>query len=85
MKFYKDNSNNNFYWNKIENNKLNAIYYFRCFTRFFNNGKIHNIKNAAYVESFNLKVFRLNGITYGNAKKFTKQSWRKFVKLQAFL
>jgi hypothetical protein len=84
MKFYID-INNNYYWHKIEINKLNAIYYFRYFTRFFNNGKIHNIKNAAYVESFNLKVFRLNGITYGNAKDFTKQSWRRFVKLQTFL
>jgi hypothetical protein len=42
MKFYKDNSNNNFYFNKIQFFKLNSIYCF-CHNKyciiFFKNGK----------------------------------------------
>ena len=43
----------------------------------------HNNKNAASI-SFKYKGFYLSGIHYGNNKDFTKQSWRKFAKLQAF-
>lgn len=57
--------------------------------RFFKNGKTHNIKNFAYLYGI-YKTFCINGKTYnaedyGNPDKFTKQSWRRFAKLQAFL
>ncbi len=85
MKFYKYTNNIN-YLNKIYNNKLTAIYInYYMTTKFFKNGKEHNSKNACYTRYDCYKYFCLNGESYGTEKDFTKQSWRKFVKLKAFL
>jgi hypothetical protein len=91
MKFYIDKYKNNFYyWNKTRINKLNAILnsknalnYAKC-VYFFKNGKFHNTKNAAYIEINGYKQFFINGHCYGY-NDFTKKSWRRFVKLKAFL
>ena len=91
MKFYKYKDDCN-YWNKIKKYELTAIYYQpnrSIYVQFFKNGKLHNAKNASYVTYHGMKAFNLNGNFYGNfyGKKndFTKESWRRFVKLQAFL
>jgi hypothetical protein len=84
MKFYKDKVNKYYYWFKIINNKLTAIHYDRS-TRFMKNGIFHNNKNAAIIYCSSYKEFSLNDKKYGNENTFTKQSWRRFVKLQAFL
>ncbi len=78
MKFYNKKK-----WSEIMKCKLTAIYRNNIYIAFFKNGKINNNKNAASV-SFKYKGFYLSGIHYGNNKDFTKQSWRKFAKLQAF-
>ncbi len=82
MKFYKDK--NNYYWFKIRRNKLTVIYHDNRCVFFYKNGKRHNSKNASFVDSNTLKVFRLNDKFYGDEKKFTKKSWRRFVKMQIF-
>lgn len=82
MKFYIDN--NGYYWNKIFNNNLTAIYYNSFAIKFFKNGEKSNSKNASYINNIN-KQFFLNGKYYGSKNKFTKQSWRRFVKLNTFL
>jgi hypothetical protein len=83
MKFYID-KDNHYYWDKIRENKLTAIY--SSFSvQFFKNGKFNNIKNADYININNNKIFSLNGKRYGDHNNFTKHSWRKFAKLQAFL
>ena len=84
MKFYMD-KNNIFYYNKIKNNNLTCVYYDNIAIRFFKNGKYNNTKNAAYITYNGYKSFYLNNIFYGDQAKFTKYSWRRFVKLQAFL
>ena len=84
MKFYKD-KNNWYYWVKIKNNKQTIIYCDNYILIFFKNGKIHNYKNAAYIGLDGYKEFCLENEEYGDEEKFTKESWRKFVKLQAFL
>ena len=88
MKFYKINYISNLddkitaIFNILNINSLHCV-------RFIKNGKHHNPKNAAYVNSRGYKEFRLNNIYYGYAngyaKDFTKLSWRKFIKLLAFL
>jgi hypothetical protein len=83
MKFYRDKQSWD-YWVKITNNKLNAIY-FDIGTWFFKNGKLNNAKNAAYNQNDEYKEFTLNDECYGDETNFTKQSWRKFARLQAFL
>jgi hypothetical protein len=90
MKFYKDIIKFD-YWNKIRINKLtailnskNALNYAKC-VYFFKNGKSHNAKNAAIISDDGYKSFHLNRIFYGNDYKFNKKSWRRFVKLKAFL
>ena len=87
MKFYKDKRF--YYWNKIEGNKLNAIHLDGCVSgciRFLKSGELCNNKNAAYVQGISgYKSFYLDGKHYGDENDFTKQSWRKFFKLQAFL
>jgi hypothetical protein len=91
MKFYKERVIDLFIrLNIIENNKLTAIYSSEFDVTFFKNGKYHNAKNAAYIHDSSYKQFCLNGKYYGdnntsNQNYFTKQSWRKFIKLQAFL
>jgi hypothetical protein len=85
MKFYKKRIiDSNLYLREIINKKITAIYYSRNIS-FFKNGELHNTKNAAYIRYDEYKQFRLNGIYYSGENKFTKQSWRRFVKLQAFL
>ena len=84
MKFYKYKYNFD-YFSKIYDNKLNAIYLDSYFsTRFLKNGVLHNAKNVAYF-CFRYKDFYLNGKVYGNQDDFTKETWRKFCKLKAFL
>jgi major membrane immunogen (membrane-anchored lipoprotein) len=85
MKFYIDKYENNIYfWNKIKNNKLTAIY-LDYNIWFYKDGKMHNNKNAAYIENSEYKEFSLNGKYCGKNTNFTKKSWRRFVKLQIFL
>ena len=84
MKFYMD-KNNSFYYNKIKNNNLTCVYCDNIAVDFYKNGKYNNTKNAAYITYDGYKQFVLNNEVYGTEKDFTKQSWRKFAKLQAFL
>jgi hypothetical protein len=88
MKFYIYNYKNNTnidYFNKIKNNKLTSIYCSNFYyIQFFKNGLFNNDKNASYI-SGKYKEFDLNNKYYGDQDKFTKKSWRKFVKLQVFL
>jgi hypothetical protein len=85
MKFYKEKSiNGNYFWFKIHEFNITAIY-INSRTFFFKNGKYHNSKNAAYIRYDGYKEFYLNNKYYDDVNKFTKQSWRKFVKLQVFL
>ncbi len=84
MKFYKDKSITNF-WSKIRRNKLTAIYIDTAIVVFLKNGDYHNYKNAALISYDGFKSFRLNNKYYGCEYNFTKKSWRKFAKLQAFL
>ena len=92
MKFYLDHFKS-FYLIKIKGDKSNAIY-INLFTQkiqFFKSGLINNEKDAAILYTVGLgykygdKCFYLNDKFYGTEKDFTKQSWRKFVKLKAFL
>jgi len=85
MKFYRYNDTDYSFFYKIQNNKLNAIYYSSTYeSHFYKNGEIHNAKNAAViVDSY--ASFYLNGKKYGYQTKFTKKSWRRFVKMQVFL
>ncbi len=84
MKFYKDKKKL-FNFNKIKDNKLDAIIYFSKSIWFYKNGEEHNSKNATYIRRDGYKEFYLNNKYYGDNNKFTKFSWRRFVKLQAFL
>lgn len=84
MKFYKE-KNNTMYWCEIINYKLNAIYCNDFAIRFYKNGERHNTKNASFIRRDGFKIFNLNDKFYGYKYNFTKSSWRKFVKLQAFL
>ena len=52
---------------------------------FYKNGKYHNSKNAAIINYIGYKEFSLNDEYYGDEYDFTKQSWRRFVKLKFFL
>jgi len=80
MKFYKCKN-----LNKILDFHLNCVYCNYSYVQFFKNGKLHNAKNASYVTYHGMKAFNLNGNFYGKKNDFTKESWRRFVKLQAFL
>jgi hypothetical protein len=85
MKFYKYNDDYYSFFYKIIDNNLTAIYYGSSLeVDFYKNGKVHNCKNAAVIAD-PYKGFYLNGKMYGTQISFTKKSWRKFVKLQAFL
>ena len=83
MKFYREYKGNHDFWDKIIRNKLTAIYFSKFFF-VFKNGKYHNTKNASY-NGNGYKEFYLNSRHYGNQGKFTKESWRRFVKIQVFL
>jgi hypothetical protein len=82
MKFYKSK-----YYVPLFNfdEKFTAIYCHYEYVKFVKNGMYHNTKNAAYIRLYGYKDFSLNDIKYGDNYKFTKQSWRRFCKLQAFL
>jgi hypothetical protein len=87
MKFYRDRDENKkfcyYYLDKVESNKLTAICIdFVNIIRFLKNGRRYNDRNSAYIEPNRFKIFYLNGKIYGD---FTKESWRRFVKLQVFL
>ena len=84
MKFYKEDRYRFNFWNKIRVMKLNAIYGSCIIVWFFKNGKQHNPKNASYIVGI-YKQFFLNGNFYGYESHFTKESWRKFIKMQVFL
>jgi hypothetical protein len=92
MKFYVDQFKP-FNLSKIIHNKLTAIYvnYFTREMQFFKSGIVNNEKNAAqlfeieYGYKYRDESFYLNGIYYGCEEHFNKKSWRKFVKLKAFL
>ncbi len=85
MKFYRDKNKSDLYWNKILDNKLTCILfdYYEVIT-FYKNGLEHNSKNAALVTESTRKLFYLNGIYHGDQIKFTKHSWRRFVKIEVF-
>jgi beta-lactamase class D len=82
MKFYRDKRF--YYWNKIKDNKLNAIHSHSNLTRFYRNGVEHNSRNASHVMNDSIEEFYLDGKCYGNESHFTKKSWRRFVKMQVF-
>ena len=90
MKFYREKQEY-YYWNKIRFNKLTAILNSKnAFSSakcvfFFKNGKYHNAKNATYTDDKGHKDFYLNNVYYNNQHYFKKKSWRRFIKLQAFL
>jgi hypothetical protein len=91
MKFYKGKYYKSYYYNIIIGKDLNAIYFDEHQIAdkiyydivFFKNGYVHNPKNAIYFKGN--KEFYLNDEIYGYENEFTKQSWRKFVKMQVFL
>jgi hypothetical protein len=85
MKFYKEKKYYKYYTFKIYDYKLTAIYCDSAVVIFYKNGSEHNSKNASNIDFYGYKQFCLNGKFYGDKYNFTKQSWRKFVKLQAFL
>jgi hypothetical protein len=70
---------------KIQILKLNAIFRNEKYIIFFKEGSFHNDKNASYVDKNEYKSFCLNGEFYSYEKDFTKESWRRYTKLQAFL
>ena len=82
MKFYKSK---NYVPLFIFDEKLTAIYCHYEYVQFVKNGMYHNSKNADYIHNDGDKDFSLNDECYGNQDNFTKESWRRFVKLQAFL
>jgi hypothetical protein len=85
MKFYKDQSKNHFYYYDIICfNNLDAIYYDNSYVIFLKNGVESNNKNSSVIYNNGMKTFCLNGITYGYENDFTKQSWRRFIKMQVF-
>ena len=85
MKFYKF-VNEAYYLDRIKDYNLTAIYRSSSSSiQFYKNGMLHNSKNAAYVYIGGYKRFYLNGKYYSYQDKFTKKSWRKFVKLKVFL
>jgi hypothetical protein len=84
MKFYRDKKAI-YYSDRIKFNNLTAIYTQYSFVIFYKNGKIHNTKNTAFIRYDGVKQFHLNDKYCGCQYDFTKKSWRRFVKLQAFL
>jgi hypothetical protein len=85
MKFYKGLLDR-FSFLRLKAAKLTAcVYSNRNKIVFFKNGAFHNFKNAAVIETEGFKFYYLNHELYGTQTQFTKLSWRKFTKLQAFL
>ena len=81
----KNNDKANIFWDLIIVGKLTAIHNGFLMVTFYKNGRLHNTKNAAYIYGNKQKQFCLNDKRYVNQKKFTKESWRRFVKIQVFL
>ena len=83
MKFYK----NNYYpLIEIKRDRLTCIYIERHEISFLKNGKFHNTKNYSYINYISrYEAFYLDGVYCGDENDFTKESWRRFVKLKAFL
>ena len=75
----------NIFWDIIVIERLTAIHNSFFMVRFYKNGRLHNSKNAAVINDYGYREFRLNGNWYNLNKIFTKESWRRFVKLQTFL
>jgi hypothetical protein len=97
MKFYREKffgrTLRKFYTKHVINNKIKAIISCKVIgeqaieveVTFFDKGEFHNNKNAAIYWSDKYKDFYLKSKSYGSAKTYTKQSWRRFVKMQTFL
>jgi hypothetical protein len=87
MRFYRDIINSKLYFYYIKFSKLTCIHFDEQNKAivFYKNGNYHNTKNAAYICFNRYKSFSLNNKCYGYEDNFTKLSWRKFTKLQAFL
>jgi hypothetical protein len=85
MKFYKDDDYFGRYFDKIKVYKLTAICCNSISVNFYKNSKLHNTKNAAHIRFDGYKIFYLNHKLYCDSNNFTKQSWRRFIKLKAFL
>jgi hypothetical protein len=83
MKFYKSNYITIFLQASMY--KETMICYDNSNFLFYKNGLKHNVKNAAFIKPDGCKEFCLNGEIYGDQSDFTKESWRRFAKLQAFL
>jgi hypothetical protein len=79
MKFYK-----NINYKFIYENVLTAIYICPYYIAFYKNGKLHNTKNSAHINGI-FNSYYLNNEFYGDNNDFTKESWRRFCKLKAFL
>jgi hypothetical protein len=74
------------FWAKIFYGKKTCVYQIKFEAiAFYKNGILNNTKNAAIIYRNNLKSFYIDGVLFSANNKFTKQSWRKFVKLKAFL
>jgi hypothetical protein len=85
MKFYRDLIYRYYYANLL-NSDNTAIYCNENYMFFYKNGEFHNSKNATYIDfTSKQRSFRLKNKYYGREGDFTKESWRKFVKLRAFL
>jgi hypothetical protein len=83
MRFYKDKELYRF-WYYIQENKLTAI--FQNLNQeivFLKKSKCHNNKNAAYIRKYE-KHFYLNGNFHGYDSFFSKDSWRRNIKLKVF-
>jgi hypothetical protein len=85
MKFYRDDEYYQFKIVKINADKLTAIHSDPYGVLFYKNSSHHNSKNASFISSNSYKDFYLNDQYYGDENCFTKQSWRRFIKMQAFL
>ncbi len=85
MKFYRYKYKKKYSLRLINFNKLTVIYSDDYAVVFLKDGLRHNTKNFSYINNIGYKQFCLNGKYYGDQTKFTKYSWRRFVKLQAFL
>ena len=82
MKFNRDRFSSN-YWDKINKNKLSSIYLdYDYDIRFYKNGKLHNIKNAAIFFKNGIKKYYKNNKSY--ERFLNKKHWRKYLISEAF-
>jgi hypothetical protein len=91
MKFYKEDPDYDEIYYEIISNKFTAIISSKNLATndscvyFFKKGLLHNNKNAAYIDEKKRQQFCLNDKCYGHKDDFAKESWRRFVKMQAFI